>query len=60
MMHRTNAPGLGKDEATGMIQALDQSEYKMILARRKAKREDQDLRARVERLESLVQELLAR
>lgn len=43
-----------------MVVAADDGEYRRILARRKAMKEEQDLRIRVSRLEAQVAELLSR
>lgn len=57
---KTNSPGLLKDQETRMVVAADDGEYRRILARRKAMKEEQDLRIRVSRLEAQVAELLSR
>lgn len=58
MLEKTTTPGYSRDKNSGAILNENVGEYEMIKARRRARREELDLRARVERLEALVAELM--
>lgn len=58
MLEKTNTPGLARDPKTGMLVNTNMGEYDQIKARMKAKKEEQELRRRIEVLEAQVAELM--